>query len=139
MDGVALALGLGLVEQAKGYASRSRRFDECARRVNAIVRKLRNNPTLDELTLDEMVREYERAIDICDVNHDAIDHDIALAEEDRETARAQSETAVRQAQAHLQALRSRETLGIYWLYGMVLAGPTLISLAIWWLLGTRIT
>jgi exonuclease VII small subunit len=132
----ALSLGLGLVEQAKGYESRSRRFDECGRRVNAIVRKLRNNPTLDEVTLDEMVREYERAIDICDVNHDAIDHDIALAEEDREAARAHGETEQRTASSRVQRLRAWETFGIYWLYGVVLVGPTLLAMLIWWLLGT---
>jgi exonuclease VII small subunit len=133
----ALSLGLGLVEQAKGYPSRSRRFDECGRRVNAIVRKLRNNPTLDEMTLDDMVGEYERAIDICDVNHDAIDHEIALAEEEREAARSQGAAEMRTAERRLHKLRAWETLGIYWLYGLVLAGPTLLALVIWWLLGSQ--
>ena len=135
----ALSLGLGLVEQAKGYESRSRRFDECGRRVNAIVRKLRNNPTLDEMTLDELVREYERAIDICDVNHDAIDHEIALSEEEREAARSQGAAETLTAERRLHRLRAWETLGIYWLYGLVLVGPTLLSLLIWWLLGTQST
>lgn len=133
----ALSLGLGLVEQAKGYESRSRRFDECGRRVNAIVRKLRNNPTLDEITLDEMVREYEHAIDICDVNHDAIDHEIALAEEEREAVRAQGTNEPRTPESRLRRLRAWETLGIYWVYVLVLVGPTLLALAIWWLLGTH--
>lgn len=34
----SLALGVGLVEQARGYGALSRRFDECGRRVNATVR-----------------------------------------------------------------------------------------------------
>jgi len=130
----ALALGLGLVEQAKGYESRSRRFDECGRRVNAVVRKLRNNPALDELALEEVVREYERAIDICDVNHDAIDHDIALAEEDREAARAGA-TGAGIAEARLNKLRFLEAFGIYWLYGLVFVGPTVLAFIIWWMLG----
>lgn len=130
----ALSLGLGLVEQAKGYESRSRRFDECGRRVNVVLRKLRNNPALDEVALDELVREYERAIDICDVNHDAIDHDIALAEEDREISRGT--VNARAAQRKLGRLRRLESLGIYWLYGLVLIGPTMLAVVIWLLFQT---
>lgn len=127
----ALSLGLGLVEQAKGYESRSRRFDECGRRVNVVLRKLRNNPALDELALEETVREYERALDICDVNHDAIDHDIAVAQEERDASRGSAD-----AERKLARLRRAESLGIYWLYGLVLIGPTVLAIAIWWFRGS---
>ena len=36
----ALSLMVGLIEQAKDYPARARRFDQCGRRVNALVRRL---------------------------------------------------------------------------------------------------
>lgn len=65
------------------------------------------------------------------VDHDAIDHDISRAGEDREMARARSGGAGRAPGSRLQRLRAWERLGIYRLSGLVLAGPTLVALVIW--------
>lgn len=132
----ALALGLGLVEQARNYSSLSRRFDECGRRVNTALRKLYNAPGVDEITLHRLVTEYEAALDICDVNHDPVDYEIALAGEERDMFRpGQSGHGVEEARIKLQRrlarLQWRETVGIYWLYWVILAGPTLIAWLVW--------
>ena len=132
-----LSLGLGLVEQARGYESLSRRFDECGRRVNAALRRLRNNPALDERVLTDLVTEYERALDVCDINHDEIDQEIALAEEAREQDRQASRGAGQRPQhadamaKRLAALRRREYCQIYWLYWVALCAPTAVAALIW--------
>lgn len=133
-----LAFGLGLVEQARGYESLSRRFDECGRRVNATLRKLRNNPALDEYVLEQLAGEYQQALDLCDVNHDDIDREIALAQDDREMLRGAGDPTSLKLRAaadrRLAALRWQESFEIYWLYWVALLAPIMLAVAAWALL-----
>lgn len=130
-----LAFGLGLVEQARGYESLSRRFDECGRRVNATLRKLRNNPALDEYVLEQLAAEYQQALDLCDVNHDDIDREIALVQDERDLLRGAGDPSSLRMRAaadrRLTALRWQESLEIYWLYWVALLVPIALAVLAW--------
>jgi hypothetical protein len=131
-----LSLSLGLIEQARGYPSMSRRFDECGRQLNRVVCRLRNYPALDERELQSLVDEYEKALDVCDVNHDPIDRDLALAEEAAEHARRAERSGhatsaqLAEAERRLWRLRWLETIQIYLLYWLVLLAPSLVAFTI---------
>ncbi len=121
----ALSVSVGLVEQAKNYPLLARRFDICGRSVNSVVRKLRNNPSPDPLQLDELVRQYETALNDCEANHDDIDREIAIAQEVVDIARS--------ALPHSQLSRGNkapltEHEAVYW---VVWLAPAILGLILW--------
>ncbi|MFV0298825.1 MAG: SLATT domain-containing protein [Hyphomicrobiaceae bacterium] len=129
----ALALGLGLIELARGYGAKARRFDECGRRINSVLRKLRNNPAFDEAQLDDLIREYARAVDVCDLSHNSIDYEKAVAQEDLDIIRVSKgrELELSRAESLLRSLNRKESAGIYWLYWLVLIAPAVPAVGIW--------
>lgn len=124
----ALSLLVGLIEQAKDYPSKAHRFDRCARRVNALVRRLAFAAPHD-YDLYPLIEQYERALEECGENHDDIDYAIALAQQqleeafDREAARSE-----------LRRLKLLESASIYWLYAATWVTPALFGIFLWWAL-----
>jgi hypothetical protein len=123
----ALSLMLGLIEQARDYPAKARRFDACGRKVNALVRRLAVAGGYDR-ALPPLIEEYERALDECQENHDDIDYEIALAQQRLEDL---GDKRARRQLAHLKLI---ERARIYWLYGVTWVTPALIGLALWWTL-----
>jgi hypothetical protein len=124
----ALSLMVGLIEQAKDYPAKARRFDLCGRRVNVLVRRL-SLSVHHEQELYPLIEEYERALDECNDNHDDIDYEIAQAQQ-------QLEDAIDKAGAKQQIARLRliERVKIYRLYAAIWVTPALIGLVMWWTL-----
>ena len=125
----ALSLILGIIEQAKNYPARSKKFDACGRRVNAVFRRLTHLPHgHDKHELDDLVAEYEAALDECQENNDDIDLNIAKAQEDLDQSGG---TSARRALARLKLV---ESLQIYCTYICVWITPMLIGIVLWWTL-----
>jgi hypothetical protein len=78
----ALSLTLGLIEQAKDYPAKYRRFDLCGRMVNKVVRRLTITNIEHDEDLEPLIREYEAALESCGDNHDDIDYEIAKWQEE---------------------------------------------------------
>jgi hypothetical protein len=123
----ALSLMVGLIEQAKDYPARARRFDQCGRRVNALVRRL--GFSHHEQELPALVEQYELALEDCSENHDDIDFRIALAQQEVEDA-----PGMKAPQRELQRLKLIESATIYWLYATIWVAPTIVGLLLWWAL-----
>ena len=128
----ALSLVLGLIEQAKDYPAKARRFDFCGRRVNSVLRRLTITPVIEGEDLHPLIVEYERALDECDLNHDDIDHELALVQE--ELALAPAPELRKRAAARLRRLRWLERFQVYGLYVFAWLGPVLIGVVIWFFL-----
>jgi hypothetical protein len=141
----ALSLGLGLMEQAKDYPAKARRFDQCGRKVNSVLRRLTISAVTHEEELRPLVAEYEKALEECSENHDDIDRDIARAEEeidfakDRERSTPHTDPRAfrgacdlrKSAERKLVRLKWIERLQIYWLYGVMWTTPLAIGLMLW--------
>jgi hypothetical protein len=125
----ALSLVLGLIEQAKDYPARARRFDLCGRRVNSVLRRLTIAPALEDEDLSPLIAEYERALEECEHNHDEIDHEVAVLQE--ELALAPAPELRRRAITRLRRLRWSERVHTYGLYVSAWIGPLLIGILIW--------
>jgi hypothetical protein len=122
----ALSLLVGLIEQAKDYPAKARRFDQCARRVNVLVRRLAffvHHPQ----DLYGLIEEYERALEECGENHDGIDYAIALAYEQLDDAFDKEA-----AQRRIAQLKLKESATIYWLYATIWVLPVLVGIGLWW-------
>jgi hypothetical protein len=124
----ALSLMLGLIEQAKDYPAKARRFDACGRKVNVLVRRLAISTGYDR-AVPPLLEEYERALDECHENHDDIDYEIALAQQRLEDS-GDKESARRQ----LARLKLIERARIYWLYAVTWLTPALFGVVLWWTL-----
>jgi hypothetical protein len=124
----ALSLMVGLIEQAKDYPAKARRFDLCGRRVNGLARRLALSLRPDQ-DLYPLMEQYERALEECDENHDDIDYEIALAQQELEEA-IDREAAKRR----LARLKLIEDVKIYWLYAATWVMPALIGVLLWWTL-----
>ena len=74
----SISLILGLVEQARGYSDKQRRFYDCAINVNKVLRHLRSANISKNEDLIPYIREYEHIVDHCGENHDDIDYSIAI-------------------------------------------------------------
>jgi SMODS and SLOG-associating 2TM effector domain family 5 len=122
----ALSLMVGLIEQAKDYPAKARRFDQCGRRVNVLVRRLTLFVRHDQ-DLYALIEDYEKALEECGENHDGIDYDIALAQQ-------QLEDAVDKdwAKRRLARLKLIESATIYWLYTAIWVLPALVGVLLWW-------
>ena len=120
-----LSLMLGLIEQAKDYPAKARRFDHCGRRVNRVLRRLTITPTTCDANLEPLIDEYEKALDECGENHDDIDQDIAKAQERLDNAPSEIEEA--RAEKKIARLKRRERLQIYWLYVTTWVLPLLMA------------
>jgi hypothetical protein len=137
----SLALVFGLIEQARGYDAMARQFHDCGRQVNAILRRLRGRPTVTQAELDAFVAEYERALDVCQINHDQIDFDrAALEEETRElqrqlrelgagtsSVRAQTEDLIARNARKKVILERWATWRTYRLYIILLSSPVVVA------------
>ncbi len=75
-----LSLTLGFMDQMKDHGGLAKRFHTCGLEVNKVLRQLRNTPAVTTQRLNELVADYERALAICDVNHEAIDEYLSDAE-----------------------------------------------------------
>jgi hypothetical protein len=122
----ALSLMVGLIEQAKDYPAKARRFDQCGRRVNGLARRLAFFVRHDQ-HLYALIEDYEKALEECGENHDGIDFDIALAQQ-------QLEEAVDKdwAKRRLAYLKLQESVTIYWLYATTWVLPALVGILLWW-------
>ena len=69
----ALSLTIGLYDQAKDYPHKVRQFHTCGKAINKVRRKLSTSYTSTNDALELFVQAYERALDDCSENHDAID------------------------------------------------------------------
>lgn len=122
----ALSLMVGLIEQAKDYSAKARRFDLCGRRVNVLARRLALSPHPDQ-DIYPLIEHYEQALDECEENHDDIDYEIANAQQELEEA-----VDKRMAKRQLARLKLIEHVGIYWLYMTTWVMPALIGVLLWW-------
>lgn len=128
-----LSLTLGLIEQARNYPSRARHFDQCAKRVNSIVRDLETTPMRCVEELKPFVKQYEAALEEFEENHDDLDYDIAKATD----ALTMDRGAGRKShQRKLKWLRTVENVHIYGIHGSTWVLPIVIGLIIWLALGT---
>ena len=119
------AMVLGLVEQARGYEAISRRINKSALEVNSVLRKLRAAQALNHETLGGMVADYEAALERCDVNHDDIDSEIAVAQQrHHENRRAERPTPP----GPLKRLKWQEFFHIWGLYMCILPMPTVLAI-----------
>jgi SMODS and SLOG-associating 2TM effector domain family 5 len=124
----ALSLVIGLIEQAKDYPAKSRRFDLCGRQVNSVLRRLMATTSVDDEELRSLVDAYEKALEDCGDNHDDIDYEMANAQEEmHQSLGAAKEKATRK----LKRLKWFERFQIYWLYVATWATPLLIGLMLW--------
>jgi hypothetical protein len=124
----ALSLLVGLIEQAKDYPAKARRFDQCARRVNVLVRRLAffvRHPQ----DLFGLIEDYERALEECGDNHDGIDYAIALAHQ-----RIDDGFDADNAKRELAQLRLKESITIYGLYASIWLLPLVVGVLLWWAL-----
>lgn len=139
-----MSLTIGLVEQAKDYPTQAKRFDKCGRAVNSTLRKLRNNPHADLSFISELTREYETAINECEINHDTNDERIALLDHHLrdikhklkddslpEQRRKNLARDLRWTRAELWSARGLEAVSIYLIYAFVWFAPVAIALIVW--------
>ncbi len=129
----ALSLLVGLIEQAKDYPAKARRFDQCGRRVNGLVRRL-SFFARNEQDLFALIEDYEKALEECGDNHDSIDYQIALANQQMDEAIDKDGASRR-----LAHLRLKESVTIYWLYATTWIVPALVGVLLWWSLNPGIT
>lgn len=141
----ALSLTLGLMEQAKDYPAKARRFDQCGRKVNSVLRRLTITPITRDEALRPLVEEYEKALEDCAENHDDVDREIARAEEEIDVAKDRERSTPdadqraiagarrfrRSAEWKLTRLKWFERLQIYWLYAAMWTTPPAIGLMLW--------
>jgi hypothetical protein len=134
-----LSLMLGLIEQAKDYPAKARRFDHCGRRVNRVLRRLTITPTTCDADLEPLIDEYEKALDECGENHDDIDQDIAKAQEklDKASSEIEETKAEKKICPTPGSLPMRGSLlPIFRLAGVrgvrfaMLCGPTLVAVVV---------
>ncbi|MDH4982367.1 SLATT domain-containing protein [Hyphomicrobium sp. D-2] len=118
----SLSMVIGLIEQAKDYPAKARRFDECGRKVNSALQRLTLMNGVADRELQPILEEYERALHECGENHDEIDYEIARAQQDLKNAANQADQKKK-----LAALRRREAVQIYGLYWAIWIGPLLLS------------
>ena len=124
----ALSLILGLIELAKDYPAKARRFEVCGRKVNSVLRRLIACPPNNDAEIQALVDQYERALEECSDNHDDIDFRIAKAlQAVLETPGADKG----KAQAALAHARWLERLHVYGLYLAVSLTPLLVGIALW--------
>ncbi len=123
-----LSLAVGLIEQAKDYPARARRFNICGRKVNRILRDLSITRISHDEELRPFIDAYEHALDECGDNHDDIDFAIAMAQAEISETTGQERAA---ASARLQRLKWHERFAIYWLYAAIWVIPLLIGLGLW--------
>lgn len=147
----SLALVFGLIEQARGYDAIARQFHDCGRQVNAILRRLRSRPLLTDAELQGFIAEYERALDACQHNHDPIDFEQAVLEE--EAKRLQGELrdvngvggeplqivqdAIAVNATKRAALDRRGTWRTYRLYLVLLGSPIIFATFAFFALGPK--
>jgi hypothetical protein len=123
-----LSLTLGLIEQAKDYPAKARRFGICGRRVNRVLRDLAISRLNSDEELRPYVDAYEHALEECGDNHDDIDFAIAMAQADLSE---ESGNERFKAERRLWRLKLYERLTIYWLYAAVWIVPLLIGIGLW--------
>jgi len=124
----ALALVLGLIEQSKDYPSKSRRLHTCGLAVNKVLRRMASQESLSELDFQQLIEQYETALEVCGDNHNEVDYEIAQAQE---FIRSSDTPRRRESRARLRLLKAREFLGIYGLYSAIILLPVVMGLAIW--------
>jgi hypothetical protein len=122
----ALSLTLGLVEQAKNYPSRARRFDLCGRRINDVRKRLQVSSAATDMELSPFLEEYAKALEDCDENHEEIDLELARAWHEWNARR--TDAAAHKAYCRV---RRRLTWQIYRLYAVVWGLPPLIGFLTW--------
>jgi hypothetical protein len=145
-----LSLCVGLVEQARDYTAKARKFHLLGLEVNSALRKLRGSDPSSPEAIATCVEKYENALARFDVNHDNIDRWISEAEErvlraKRETEsidilheltegspERNSERLLASAEVNLSRLQRTELIQIYWLYWAVWSCPALIGGFVWW-------
>ena len=125
----SLSLIIGLIEQAKDYPAKARRFDLCGRRVNSVLRRLTTTPITYDQELHPLLEEYERALEECNDNHDDIDYDIAKAQQELEDSPNKEK-----ARKRVGRLKMIERVQLYWLYAATWVLPMLIGGVLWWTL-----
>lgn len=118
----SLSMVIGLIEQAKDYPAKARRFNECGRKVNSALQRLTLMNGAADLDLQPILEEYERALHECGENHDEIDYEIARTQQALKSAAHQPEQ-----KRKLAALRRREAVQIYGLYWAIWIGPLTLS------------
>jgi len=118
----SLSMVIGLIEQAKDYPAKARRFDECGRKVNSALQRLTLMNGVADRELQPILEEYERALHECGENHDEIDYEIARAQQALKSAANQAGQKKK-----LAALRRREAVQIFGLYWAIWIGPLLLS------------
>ncbi len=145
-----LSLTLGLMDQMRDNGGLAKRFHTCGMEVNKALRQLRNNPAITSEKLDELVRQYERALEACDANHDAIDEELSEAQARIRQAERNEKSFIEHggittvpdsilqeladARKSLNKTKFRLTVQTYRLYYCVWLLPTLIGLLAWTLL-----
>ncbi len=120
-----LSLILGLVEQARGYNEKQRKFHDCARSVNKVRRHLGTAAVSRNEELIPYIREYERIIDCCDENHDDIDSQIAFAQAQWDKADDNKRDDI---EKKIRRLKRYETFSIYRIYLILLGLPLIIAI-----------
>lgn len=124
----ALALVVGLIEQSRDYLSRARRFQECGREVNKVLRKSTFTERLTDDDFRQLIDQYEKALDDCGDNHNETDYEIAQAQEDMKN----SDPARRkESRSALRWLKAKQFLNVYGLYTVIMLAPIAIALVIW--------
>jgi hypothetical protein len=123
-----LSLTLGLIEQAKDYPAKARRFEICGRRVNRVLRDLAINRLNGDEELRPYVEAYEHALEECGDNHDDIDFAIAMVQTDLSEGSGDERV---KAAARLWRLKLYERYTIYGLYTAVWLLPLMIGICLW--------
>ena len=124
----ALALVLGLIEQSKDYPSKSRRFHDCGLAVNKVLRRVSAMESLSEAEFQQLIEQYEAALEACGDNHNETDYEIAQAQEH---IRDSDPDHRRKRQAAMRILKIRESFNVYGLYSIVILFPVAMGLALW--------
>jgi hypothetical protein len=129
-----LSLVMGLIEQARDYPARARRFHECGLAVNSVIRDLSIASSGD--SLKTYIERYEAALSDCDENHTDLDSDIARAQDrlyaaDEQARHGELTSQVRKAKRELLWLRRYETFQIYCLYAIIWCVPPMTGVGIW--------
>ncbi|MBI1649346.1 SLATT domain-containing protein [Hyphomicrobium sulfonivorans] len=129
----SLSMVIGLIEQAKDYPAKARRFDECGRKVNSALQRLTLMNGVADRELQPILEEYERALHECGENHDEIDYEIARSQQALSRLDQQNLEPEKLKQERLEqkkklaALRRREAVQIFGLYWAIWIGPLLLS------------
>jgi len=125
----ASSLVIGLIEQAKDYPAKARRFHQCGQGVNRALRRMTILTSNNSADLEPIIADYEQALKDCGDNHDDIDHEIARAQQAVDEAPQDTHL-----QRRLAGLRRREASGIYGLYVAIWVLPLMIGVLIWFAL-----